>query len=442
MELGRRVLAVSGLLCAAVVWFLPGQDSDKDLTLGGHVSAKRGAYIEEKMEIDRQVLQRIQHLGVPPAAEQKTPKVAFLFLTKQKIQNAEVWKRFFKDAPRDRYSIYVHESRGDERSAEEAVYQPLAEYGARKLPFINGTWCALGGMHAGAMHMMLQDPSNVQFAVLSETCIPLKSFAYVYRELVELSPKTTKMCITDVAPHKKMSDHLQYDGSTGCVFRDFYSRYEPLVRQHHSWYVISREHAATFVRRGPQSLDTYYNTWRQAVPDWASAGFGCSDEAIGLHTLVSDLHAQGRSSGDYSNDLKLAGVEQRCLTFVHWHGCMIGHKLNRDNDWKFLARVLTSSPFYIMQFLTGRDIDMLNNPMQQSMNSFPYEFKTAIEIEYLQELAEDDFMFARKFYGNTQVLLANGSREPLADVLPGVWRHVDEAGRPAASPWARLPRGQ
>merc|ERR1712048_1397642 len=85
----------------------------------------------------------------------------------------------------------------------------------------------------------------------------------------------------------------------------------------------------------------------------------------------------------------------------------------------------------------GRDIDMVNSPMQKSMNSFPYEFKTAIEMEYLQQLAEDDFMFARKFYGTTQVLMANGSREPLADVLPGVWRHVDEAGR-SASPWARL----
>lgn len=200
---------------------------------------------------------------------------------------------------------------------------------------------------------------------------------------------------------------------------------------------MSREHAAIFVRRGLQSLDSYYNTWRQAVPDWASAGFGCSDEAIALHKRVSNLHSQGRSSGDYLDDLKLAGVEQRCLTFVHWHGCLIGHRLNRDNPWRFAARVLTSSPLYILQYLSGRDIDMLNNPLQQSMNSWPYEFKNAIEMEYLQELAEEDFMFARKFYGHTQVLMANGSREPLADVLPNVWRHVDEAGR-TASPWARL----
>jgi hypothetical protein len=243
--------------------------------------------------------------------------------------------------------------------------------------------------------------------------------------------------MADKAPYKKVSDHFNFDGSTGCVFRDFYSQVDPLVRKHHEWFVMSREHAAIAVRRGSQTLDSYYNAVRQAAPDWASDGEGCSGEAIGLHTLVSDLHAQGRSSGDYLDDLKLAGVEQRCLTFCHWHGCMIGHKLNRDNDWKFLARALTSSPLYIIQFLTGRDIDMVDNPMQKSFNSFPYEFKTAIEMEYLQELAEHDFMFARKFYGTTQVLMANGSREPLADVLPGVWRHVDEAGRPA-SPWARL----
>jgi len=320
---------------------------------------------------------------------------------------------------------------------EEALYSPLAEYGARKLPYINGTWCALGGLTASAMHMMLQDPNNAQFSVVSETCIPLKSFAYIYRELVELSPKTSKICITDEAPYTKLSKHTQFDGSTGCVFRDYYSKYDPQVRQHHSWFVMSREHAATFVRRGLQSLDSYHNVWRQAVPDWAQAGYGCSDEAIGLHALVSDLHAQGRSSGDYLDDLKLIGVEQRCLTFVHWHGCFIGHRLNRDNDWKFIARVLTSSPLYILQFLTGQDIDMLNNPMQQSMNSFPYEFKTAIEIEYLQDLAEDSFMFARKFHANTHVLMADGSREPLANVLPNVWRHVDGAGRPS-SPWSRL----
>jgi len=437
MQLGRRVLAVSGLLCAAAVWFLPGKDSDKDLTLGGHVSAKRGAYIEEKSGIDRQVLQTIPRLEVPPAAEQNAPKVAFLFLTKASIQNVDIWKTFFRDAPRDRYSIYVHESRGNEKLTEEAAYQPLAEYGARKLPFINGTWCALGGLVASAMQMMLQDPNNVQFAVVSDTCIPLKSFAHVYRELVELSPKTSKICLADTAQHRKIGEHLQFDGSTGCVFRDFLSRYEPLVRHHHSWFVLSRDHAATYVRRGLQTLDNYYNAWRQAVPDWAQAGFGCSDEALGLATVMNDLHARGHSSGDYLEDLKIAGVEQRCLTFVHWHGCMIGHKLNRDNDWKFLARILTSSPLYIMQFLTGRDIDMLNSPLQKSMNSSPYEFKTAIEMEYLQDLAEADFMFARKFHGGVQVVMADGSREPLADVLPRVWRRVDEAGRPAA-PWARL----
>merc|ERR1712194_120325 len=253
-------------------------------------------------------------------------------LTKQKIQTAEVWKEFFKDAPRDRYSIYVHESQGDEKQAEETVYSPFAKFGARKLPYINGTWCALGGLHASAMHMMLQDPSNVQFAVLSETCIPLKSFAHIYRELVELSPKTSKMCLTDVAPHSNMHEHLGFDGSTGCVFRDFYSRYEPLVRQHHSWYVFSREHAATLARRASQSLDSFYNSWRQAVPDWAASGYGCSDEAIALHALVSDLHSHGRISGDYLDVFRLACVEQRWLTFVHWYGCLIGHKLNRDND--------------------------------------------------------------------------------------------------------------
>mmetsp|Transcript_38041 Transcript_38041/g.106916 ORF Transcript_38041/g.106916 Transcript_38041/m.106916 type:complete len:502 (-) Transcript_38041:32-1537(-) len=436
MERGGRVLAASGLVCAAV-WVLQGQDSDKDLTLGGHVSAAREAYIEEKTQIDRGVMQRVQHLEVPSAAVPFAPKVAFLFLTKQKLHNLNIWKSFFRDAPRDRYSIYVHESRDDVRSTKQSVYQPLAEYGAQTLPFINGTWCALAGLEAGALQMMLQDPNNAQFAVLSDSCIPLKSFAYVYHELVELSPKTSKVCLAETAQYRKIGEQMKFDGSTGCVFRDFYSRYEPLVRHHHQWAVLSREHAATFVRRGLESHHRYYNAWRQAVPDWAQAGYGCSCEATPLASLLVDMHAKGQSSGDYFEDLKLAGVEQKCLTFVHWHGCFVGHKLNRDNEWKFIARILQSSPVYMMQYLAGHDMDMTNNPLHRPMNSFPYEFRTAIEMDYLNDLADHSFMFARKFHPGVQVLLADGSREPLDDVLPRVWRRVDEAGSSGAV-WTRL----
>merc|ERR1712032_1674718 len=98
------------------------------------------------------------------------------------------------------------------------------------------------------------------------------------------------------------------------------------------------------VKRSCQSLYIFGNVWRQAAPDLKQTGEGCIDEAVQLVTLVEELHAVGGSTGNYWKDLKLIGVEQKCLTFTHWKGCLQNHGLNRDKRWRDMRNALTVAP--------------------------------------------------------------------------------------------------
>jgi hypothetical protein len=123
-----------------------------------------------------------------------TPKVAFLFLLVDNLLHESTWNRFFEDATRSSFSVYVH------RAANALKHpQPLERWHAREVPRVPSEWCGLVGTMIASLQEALKDPTNTQFAFVSHDAVPLKGFGYVYHHLVAESPSTSKICFASPA---------------------------------------------------------------------------------------------------------------------------------------------------------------------------------------------------------------------------------------------------
>ncbi|KAG7556046.1 Glycosyl transferase family 14 [Arabidopsis suecica] len=112
-------------------------------------------------------------------------KIAFLFLTNSDLHFAPIWDRFFSGHSKSLYNVYVHAdpfvnvTRPGNGSVFENAFIANAKRTARASPtLISATRRLLATA-------FLDDPANTYFAVLSQYCIPLHSFNYVYSSLFE-----------------------------------------------------------------------------------------------------------------------------------------------------------------------------------------------------------------------------------------------------------------
>ncbi|KAJ7519735.1 hypothetical protein O6H91_20G054000 [Diphasiastrum complanatum] len=114
------------------------------------------------------------------------PKIAFLFLTRDsKLPFAPLWNLFFK-GKENLYSIYVH----SDPSLFNLQNRNIGIFWGR---FISsgqtqhGTASLIQAARRLLANALLDDPLNEYFALLSEHCIPLHSFKYIYDKITASS---------------------------------------------------------------------------------------------------------------------------------------------------------------------------------------------------------------------------------------------------------------
>ncbi|KAF8403387.1 hypothetical protein HHK36_011489 [Tetracentron sinense] len=107
------------------------------------------------------------------------PKIAFLFLTNSDLSFAPLWERFFQ-GNQHLFNIYIHADPSSNLNPPGGVFQGR---------FIPGkhTQRASPTLISAARRLLatalLDDTSNSFFALLSQHCIPLHSFRYIYHSL-------------------------------------------------------------------------------------------------------------------------------------------------------------------------------------------------------------------------------------------------------------------
>ncbi|XP_009778079.1 glycosyltransferase BC10-like [Nicotiana tabacum] len=111
----------------------------------------------------------------------RTPKIAFMFLTRGPLPLVPLWERFFK-GNEELYSIYIHTL-----PSYKSDFAPSSVFYRRQIPSQVAEWGKMSVCNAERRLLAnaLLDISNEWFVLLSESCIPLHNFSVVYRYISE-----------------------------------------------------------------------------------------------------------------------------------------------------------------------------------------------------------------------------------------------------------------
>ena len=100
-------------------------------------------------------------------------KIAFCFLIYDKINHEDIWHRFFEKADKQKYNIYIHYK-------ENVPLKHLEEYKIQNC--IETKWGDISLVKAQnkLLEEALKDPNNKHFIFLSNSCVPVKTFQFIY----------------------------------------------------------------------------------------------------------------------------------------------------------------------------------------------------------------------------------------------------------------------
>ncbi|KAL0315976.1 UNVERIFIED_CONTAM: Glycosyltransferase BC10 [Sesamum radiatum] len=212
----------------------------------------------------------------------KNPKIAFLFLTPGALPFEKLWDKFFQ-GHEGRFSVYVHASK--DKPVHFSRYFINREIRSEKV-----VWGKISMVDAERRLLAnaLKDPDNQQFVLLSDSCIPLHDFDYVYNYLMYTNVSFVD-CFEDPGPHGS-GRYIEYM-LPEVEKKDF--------RKGAQWFTMKRQHALIITA---DSL--YYSKFRDHCKPGMEKGRNCySDE----HYLPTFFYM-----------LDPAGIANWSVTHVDW----------------------------------------------------------------------------------------------------------------------------
>ncbi|XVF82717.1 hypothetical protein PTKIN_Ptkin16aG0071500 [Pterospermum kingtungense] len=145
---------------------------------------------------------KISHLGTT----NPKPKIAFLFLTNSDLVFAPLWQRFFQGNDH-LFNVYVHADPSTKLSTPQ--WSIKANFiAARRTERASPT--LISAARRLIANAIIDDPFNLYFALLSQHCIPLHSFNYVYTSLLG-NPNTASKAFLTQPSHKSFIEILSED---------------------------------------------------------------------------------------------------------------------------------------------------------------------------------------------------------------------------------------
>ncbi|KAL3345594.1 hypothetical protein AABB24_024518 [Solanum stoloniferum] len=112
------------------------------------------------------------------------PKVAFLFLVRRNLPLDFLWGNFFENADTGNFSIYVHSEPGfvfDESTTRSTFFYNRQLTNSIKVAWGESSMIQAEKLLLGAA---LDDPANQRFVLLSDSCVPLYNFSFIYNYLM------------------------------------------------------------------------------------------------------------------------------------------------------------------------------------------------------------------------------------------------------------------
>ncbi|KAH7545701.1 hypothetical protein FEM48_Zijuj01G0121700 [Ziziphus jujuba var. spinosa] len=196
------------------------------------------------------------------------PKIAFLFLARRNLPLDFLWGNFFEDADVEKFSIYIHSTPGfvfDETNTKSHFFRGRQLRNSIRHPasylsmvdencvvtILQVAWGESSMIQAERLLLeaALEDPASQRFVLLSDSCVPLYNFSYIYN-YVMASPRSFVDSFLDAKEGRynpKMSPRIPKNkwrkGSQLLVLLAG----PQIVQSRDMWITLVREHAEVIV---------------------------------------------------------------------------------------------------------------------------------------------------------------------------------------------------
>jgi len=259
-------------------------------------------------------------------------KLAFCFLIYDIINLEELWNIFFHNVDKNKYNIYIHYK----------YNTPLKYFEQYKIKnCIDTAYSSLSIVKAQNLliQQALLDEQNTHIIFLSNSCIPLKSFYYIYNHLQE------DKSYFNITPQSQCFPRCNKT-------LDFIDR--KCIQKASQWCILSREHALLMIN------DQHYLKWFDytgTVPDEH-----CYITNIFYNNLQSEI-------------IITNNLAEGATTFTNWEG--MNYKYASKNELKKYSRIdndelyhlLESNCFFGRKFVKNSIHSLVNPRYLQAISS-------------------------------------------------------------------------
>ncbi|KAJ8465236.1 hypothetical protein OPV22_027788 [Ensete ventricosum] len=312
----------------------------------------------------------------PPLVVVQKPKIAFLFVARNRLPLDFVWDAFFQGEKEGKFSIFVHSRPGfllNEVTTRSAYFS-----GRQVNNSIQVEWGEASMIEAERILLRnaLKDSSNNRFLFLSDSCIPLYNFSYTY--------------------HYIMSTSTSFIDSFADTRQGRYNpKMNPVIpvynwRKGSQWVVLTRKHAEVMVNDDTVFPEFERHCRRRSLPEFwrdhplptdGSKEHNCIPDEHYVQTLIAHKGLEGE-------------ITRRTLTHTLWD--LSSSKDRERRGWHPVTYKLSDATPTLIQNIKGID-------------------NVYYETEYRREWCRSKgrpsacFLFARKFTRAAVMRLLNTS---------------------------------
>lgn len=207
-------------------------------------------------------------------------KIAFCFLIYDGINHEKLWYDFFSNVDKNKYNIYIHYK-------ENKQLEYFEEYKIDESDIVETAWGdnSLVKAQINLYKNAMKDPDNYKMIMVSNSCIPLKNFEYIYNHLTK--------------DHYGYFNKMTYDFLTELyVNYKLYSDIGGYIYKASQWAIINRKLADLFINS--KNVNKYDN----------KVSIMCPDEAF----FITEIYAN-----KMTNEIKLYDNMYDGPTFVAWY---------------------------------------------------------------------------------------------------------------------------
>lgn len=301
------------------------------------------------------------------------PKLAFLFLARNRMPLDSVWDLFFEESTRGFFSVYIHSRPGFVYNKRTTVCKHF--YDRQLSNSILVDWGEASMIEAERLLLAeaLKDPANERFLLVSDSCVPLYNFTYIY-SYVMASPKSFVDSFLDVKESRynpKMAPIVQKDK----------------WRKGSQWFALKRDHAAVVAFDADVFPLFQQHCKRRPLPEfWRQQKL--NGDPSKQHNCIPDEHYVQTllAIRGYEDE-----IERRTLTFTQWDQA---GKNRERKGWHPVTFALSDTSDELISGI-------------KNITSVYYETEYRREWCSSNGTARPCFLFARKFTRGAALKLLN-----------------------------------